>query len=82
MAFQDQEISVYLPDPSATKVINRRFLFNVSLNLNQAAGHQHSEAWLVPAGDFESSHWSQAKTGAYVEQVHHDERRNVQADYN
>ena len=38
MAFQDQDISVYLPDPSATKVINRKFLFNVSRDLNHGGG--------------------------------------------
>jgi hypothetical protein len=56
MALQDPDISGYLPDPSATKVINRKFLFNVSRNLNhRAAGHQYRQAWLVSARDCKSS---------------------------
>ena len=82
MAFQDQDISVYLPDPSATKVINRKFLFNVSWVLNQTAGHQHSKARVVSTRDRQSSDWSEAEAGAYLEQVHHDEWGYVQVDHN
>jgi hypothetical protein len=71
----------YLPDPSATKVINRKFLFNVSKSLNQTAGHQHGQAWLVSAGDREGSNRSEAEAGADTEQVHHYERGHVQADH-
>jgi hypothetical protein len=81
MAFQDPDISGYLPDPSATKVINRKFLFNVSKSFNQTAGHQHGQAWLVSAGDREGSNRSEAEAGADTEQVHHYERGHVQADH-
>ena len=79
MAFQDQDISVYLPDPSATKVINRKFLFNVSQSFNHTAGHQYSKAWVVSARNRKSSNWSKAEAGAHSKQVHHYERGYVQA---
>ena len=50
-ALTDAELKVYLPDTKDTKVINRRFLFNVSrlLVINCLyAGDQHNQAELLP----------------------------------
>jgi hypothetical protein len=63
-------------------VINRKFLFNVSLAFNQTLGNQYSQAWLVPGTDFKSFDRSKTEVGAYVKQVHHYERGHVQTDHN
>ena len=79
MAFQDQDINVYLPDQSATKVINRKFLFNVSPSSNNTAGHQYSKARVVSTRDRKGLNWSETEAGAHPKQVHHYERGYVQA---
>ena len=75
LAMQDDELRVYLPDTSDNKVINRRFLFNVSHASRQPnVDHQHSQAGLLPAGDHEGAQRKKGEVGAHAEQVHHDER--------
>jgi hypothetical protein len=82
MALNDSVLRAYLPDASATKVINRKFLFNVSGSPHPTAGHQHTQGGLVQGADRESSHRPEAEASAHLEQVHNDERGYVQADHN
>jgi hypothetical protein len=82
MALNDDALRGYLPEPSATKVINRKFLFNVSRYPHQAAGNQHTQGGLVQGADRESAHRSETEASAHAEQVYHDERGHVQADHN
>ena len=80
LALEDDELKLYLPDIGDNKVINRKFLFNVSRNLSNAAGHQHRQARLLSTRDHESSCRQKAKVGADPEQVHHNEHGDAQSD--
>jgi len=82
LAMQDDELRAYLPEvTSQNKVINRRFLFNVSLSSLNAADHQYGQAGLLPAGDLQGAQGQEGEAGAHSEQVHPNERRHAQADH-
>ena len=60
----DDELKLYLPDPptkESSKVINRRFLFNVSFPILTCLGHQYSQTRFFPAGNLEGTNWKEVK---------------------
>ena len=76
-AIADDELRQFLPDPpkKGEKLINRAFLFNVSISYacNKNTGHKLGQGGLLATGNSESSQLKKTKAGTDTKQVHRDD---------
>jgi hypothetical protein len=83
-AIVDDELKLYLPDPStkeSSKVINRRFLFNVSFPMQTCLGHQYSETGFFLAGNPEGTNRKEVEAGVGFESFHRNESGHAHSHY-